>query len=92
MSRLTLEERTMTKSELHALLDRLGATLDVVHGSIGHFRDLEIGVGASVATLFIVKAELRLAGVGSLFRIVRNEDHPDYGKPYLEVPSFWYTD
>jgi hypothetical protein len=82
----------MTTVELKAMLASHQVAIDGARGSVGKFRDLEVGVGAPLETLAAVHRELKAAGVNASIVRVTNPDHPDHGKPYVEVPSWWLTD
>lgn len=83
----------MTVAQLKAACDGHGLTIDGFHGGAGKFRDVEIGVGAEYRRLLDLGRFLK-QDYGVLFAIrhVDVEAHKDFGKAYLEVPSFWWDE
>jgi hypothetical protein len=79
----------MTYAELQAFLTANDATIDGGHQGAGKFRDLEVSVGRDYAFLLALKGALHEHKVSSNITNVTNPDHPDRGKLYLEIPSFW---
>lgn len=79
----------MTKAQLEVLMDKHGLTLDGTYGSVGMFRDLEIGVGQDLTKLQAFRDDLARRDVKCVLQCVSNREHKDYGKVYAEVPSFW---
>jgi len=84
----------MNLEQLKAMAKKHGLEVDPGHAGAGKFRDVEVGMGADYPQLnaFIAdykKAEPVAARMVAL-RHVTNTDHPQLGKPYIEIGSFWY--
>lgn len=79
----------MNYAELKEFLAANDATLDGYHEGAGKFRDLEVSVGRDYAFLLSLKGSLKERNVASKIVSVTNPDHPQRGKLYLELPSFW---
>lgn len=62
------------------------------HAGAGKFRDVYLGIGASYEVLTKLKKELATKYNDTYTKISRvtNSEHPDYPKPFLELPSFWW--
>lgn len=82
----------MSKSDLETLLAKHALSIDGMRAGAGKFRDLEIGVGAPLATLAAFAQEVRAAGHTVTVTRVSNPEHADHGKAYAEVPSFWWDE
>jgi hypothetical protein len=84
----------MTPSQVRIILARHGLRIEHTREGAGKFRDLEIGTGAPYATLNAAKQDLEKAGIGVTCTVthVTNNQHHQYGKPYLSIQSFWCDD
>jgi hypothetical protein len=80
----------MTGEQLTKIVSDHGLAITSWHGGAGQFRDLYIGVGADGSTLLRLQETLASQGISSRFTHTSNPDHPDHGKPMLEIPSFWW--
>jgi hypothetical protein len=78
----------MTVREMEALIAHHGLTLALKRQGAGEFVDLECTGPESQLLAFCgaLKREHYLCSV----QRVNNPDHPDHGKPYALVESFWW--
>lgn len=80
----------MKKEQLEQLVAQHGLTIDGYTQGVAKFRDLEIGVGADRTKLQTLCNQLQELGLRHAnITTVTNNQHEQYGQPYLEVPSFW---
>lgn len=81
----------MTRVQVAEIAAKHGVKIDGQHKGASRFVDLEIGVGADVSVLSALQGELVDSGIvcKTTLRRVNNPDHEQYGKPYIEVASFW---
>lgn len=79
----------MSREQLEAILAEYGLKVDGGHTGAGKFRDLYIGIGASRELLNTAMERLKREGMHCFISRVDNPEHPDYPKPFLEIPSFW---
>ncbi len=84
-------KKVVNKRRLEQIVAEHGLKVDGTRGHVGEYRDLEIGVGAQQHQLQALKLALQARGCPCAMKIafVDVKDHPDYGKAYLEVSSFW---
>lgn len=85
----------MPRSDIEEVITCHGLAVDGSHSGAGHFKDLEIGVGAPLGALLSLQRELT-ERFGSEFvscsvTRVNNKEHPQYQQPYLEVTSVWWA-
>lgn len=83
----------MDKTALLSILSRHGLAISDSNAGAGKFRDLYIGVGADYSTLRACQADIIAAGLSrALVKVDHcdNPQHPDHGKPHLEIGSFWW--
>jgi len=88
------QERLFEILAEHGFSEADGETTRVTSGTWkAGFRTLEIGTGAPWGKLYLlgkqIKKELNCFAV---VERVSNHAHPDYGKYYLEVSSFWWEE
>jgi hypothetical protein len=81
----------LNASQLTAIICSHRLAIDEWRGGAGKFRDLYVGTGKPVDVLLRAQEELASHNVTSKLTHVSNREHPDYGKPMLEIPSFWWT-
>lgn len=79
-----------TPADLAALADFFGLGLDDWRGGAGKFRDVNIGTGGTLHALQGFAAACQRAGIMCRVQQVNTPDHPDFGKLYAEVGSFWW--
>ena len=83
----------MTRAELDAFLAERGFQVDDArhpHASdSNHFADLYIGTGKPMADLLSLRNELDQLGIDASIGQGNNPGHPAFGKPFVEVKSFW---
>lgn len=79
----------MNYAELTEFLAANDAVIDGSRQGAGKFKDLEVSCGRDYSFLLALKGALHERRVASNIRSVTNPDHPQRGKLYLELPSFW---
>lgn len=79
-----------TPADLAALADCYGLGLNDWRGGAGKFRDVCIGTGAAYHPLMGFVGACKAAGLLCRLQQVNVPDHPDCGKVYAEVSSFWW--
>jgi hypothetical protein len=74
------------------MLARHGLQIDGHQGGAGKFRDLYVGIGADYAKLTAFRTEFVATGtpMACMFTSVNVPTHPQYGKPMLEIKSYWW--
>lgn len=82
----------MTSRDLTILAARHCLTIDGFRGGAGKFRDIYVGTGANPVQLlaFVSEFKQRDSVIRPIHRIVNVPGHKDFGKPYVEIPSFWW--
>ncbi len=80
----------MNIQELETTLKAHGLSIDSWQGGAGQFRDLHIGTGQPYWKLEGAAQALRADGLDATMTQVTNDQHADFGKPYVEVKSFWW--
>ena len=80
----------MNREQLDGLLTKHGIKQDGARRHGGKFCTLEIGTGCDYVALQALKNDLVANGACSVsLTRVSNDQHPQYGKPYIEIDSFW---
>lgn len=94
----------ITAEQLETIVATHGLKIDEWRCGAGKFRDLSIGTGAPFKQLNALALELKkIPGVTTSdgatspalimhFDRVTNDEHPDFGKLYLEIESFWWEE
>lgn len=88
---MNTKPHTLTKEIVLKIAQENNLKVDF-HAGAGKFRDVYLGCGDSYASLTKLKQELVTKYNYNYAKIshVNNKEHPDYPKPFLELPSFWW--
>lgn len=83
---------SLSRRKLAALVEEHGLSFNHPREGAGKFLDVAIGEGVAYETLKpLCDVLVKLRGRhGAIIQRITNDQHPNYGKHYLELPSFWW--
>jgi len=86
----------MTEKAFTEFIHGLGFTIDLIRkttpGRTGSFVTVEMGTGRPILDLQSLLTALQKEEITGHIHLVNVKEHPDYGKPYVEVQSLWFDE